>query len=57
MRNRELIIDLLIVVGLGLMAGGVYLAFGWPATLAFAGAVLVTLGGLLAVVPGVRRAE
>jgi membrane protein implicated in regulation of membrane protease activity len=56
-RKRELIIDFLIVLGLALVAGGLWLAWGWPATLGFLGAALLTLGVLLAVVPGMRRTE
>jgi hypothetical protein len=57
MRNRELVVDLLVLIGLLCIAGWVWLAWGWPATLGFAGATLLTLGVLLAVVPGMRRTE
>lgn len=57
MRNRELVIDLLVLLGLALVAGGLWLVWGWPVVLVFAGAALLTLGVLLAVVPNVRRSE
>lgn len=57
MRNRELVVDLLVVLGLALVAGGLWLAWGWPVTLMFAGAALLTVGVLLAIVPTIRRAE
>lgn len=56
MRN-ELLIDLLALAGLALMAAGVWLAFGWPATVMFAGGVMLMVALLLAFAPARPRGD
>lgn len=56
MRN-ELLIDLLALAGLALMAAGVWLAFGWPATAMFAGGVLLSVALLMAFAPARPRGD
>ena len=46
MRN-EILGDVLILMGLAMMGGGLWLLYGWEMALLFAGALLVGLGVLL----------
>lgn len=40
--------ETMVLVGLGLVGASVYLWFGWPALVAYVGAVLLIVGGLVA---------
>jgi hypothetical protein len=47
MMRREMLGDILILTGIAMMGGGLWLLYGWQMALLFAGAILFVLGAIL----------